>query len=1056
MHRFLRSRTTLLSTGALAALIFASPAIAVVQEATTWFDIPSQDLGSALRTLGKSARVPISFNGEFIRGKRSQAIKGSFATDAALRLMLEQTGLTFRRSEQGVLFVEPDQARRMRAPAALIVPAQAEPAEPAPVADATPPATDDIVVTGSRISLSGYRAPTPVTVLGQQQLTRDAQTTIGDSIRQLPALGKSSSANNDESQGIVGGTAGLDTVNLRQLGSTRSLVLLDGQRVVASNINGAVDLGTIPATLVKRVDVVTGGASAAYGSDAVAGVINLILDKKFTGLKMQAEYANTYAWDHQQYKFQGAWGTGFADERGHIEVAGTYLNSEDIVFANQRSWNRGTALMLNPAYTAGGSAPKYIHVDHTGYNLATVGGIITSGPLKGIQFVGPNATPTQFNYGMTDGPLSANGSQENYLSTFNNLNPAFKQYNIFAHASYEVKPWLNLSGQFNLGRTDSINSSVPLYHGGNVTIQADNAFLPQSIKNLMAQNGLSSITMGSSNIGNVPLGSDYTISEVENSTGIPVAQMRRVMRRGVVSADGDLGSGWSYNAYWQRSEVHFYQTTLNNNINANYAKAVDAVLAPAGNALGVPAGTVVCRSSLTTPTNGCSPLNIFGTGNASQAAIKYINVTPGQNYTDQHLTQEVQAFSVQGKLPFGLPAGPIAVAFGGEHRTESVTVNVDPGSMAKAYGQGNFANMNGGYNVKEAFLELEVPLIKDGFIKEASLNAAGRVTNYSTSGTVETWKVGLTASLTDDISFRGTISRDIRAPLVNDLFSQGVTNTGSAIDPHTKQSVFIVTNTSGNPNLEPEVARTYTAGFILSPHWLPNFHFSVDYYNIKIAGAIGSINSATVLARCNLGEQSFCNQLVFNGPGGALSQINVQPLNVANLKTSGLDIQADYSVPFLTGRLTSSFMANYVFEESQLQLGTLVNYAGAMGPNNGTTGVPRYRGTFSTTWDKGPWSLTGQVRMIGAAQLVYDVASTLGSVDNNHINPITYLDLRVSRKLFGNYEVFFNVDNLNNQAPPTIPVTSSQGEAAYYHTTTDGAVYDVMGRTYRIGIRARF
>jgi len=935
------------------------------------------------------------------------------------------------------------------APTAAI--AQTPPSLAAAAPGDAPSDGNAIVVTGSRISVVGYQAPTPVSVVSEAQLTRDAKSTIGDSIRELPAVGASSSSanNNAGSGGIVAGTSGLDTVNLRQLGVTRTLVLLDGQRVVASNINGAVDLGTIPSQLVKRVDVVTGGASAAYGSDAVAGVVNLVLDKTFTGLKASADYSDTSNWDHKQYRFQAAFGQGFDDDRGHILVAGTFLNSPETVFANQRSWNRYTALLTNPTYTANKTGPQYIHADYIGNNLATTGSIITAGPLAGIYFTGSNATPAVFNYGLKDGQLSANGSQEQFLQSFSNLNSQFKQYTIFTHARYEFAPWARLSVQGNFGRTDSLNSSVPLYKAGNVTIRVDNAYLPQTIKDQMIARGLTTLTIGTTNLNNIPmdLTKRYSMEALENTVGIPVAFLRRVLNRGVVTLDGDLGGGWSYNAYYQRSQIHFYQETINNQINANFTNAVDAVVGPTG--------AIVCRSTLTAPTNGCAPLNIFGYGNASQAAIDYINVKPGQNWTNQHLTQEVYAVSAQGALPFGLPAGPIAVAAGAEHRMEHVNVVVDPGAQARAYGQGNFANMDGRYNVKEAFLEFEVPLLRDSFIKEASLNAAGRITDYSTSGTVKTWKVGLTATIVSDVRLRGTISRDIRAPIVNELFSQGVATTGSAIDPKSGKSVFIYTFASGNPNLKPEVAKTYTAGIILAPHWVPRLQLSLDYYNIKINGAITSIGASTVLARCNAGEKAFCTQLVFGGAAGELSQINTYPLNVANLKTSGLDFQGNYSMPLFNGQLSSRFVGNYMFEESQLQLGTLVNYAGALGSNNGTTGLPRFRGSFSTTYDQGDWSLTAQVRMLGAAKLVYTWKSGV-DVDNNRIKPIAYLDLRASRKIAGNFELFFNVDNVLGQAPPVIPATVSQGENAYYGVATSGTIYDLMGRTYRAGVRARF
>jgi outer membrane receptor protein involved in Fe transport len=913
----------------------------------------------------------------------------------------------------------------------------------------------DIVVTGSRISQAGYQAPTPVTVIGEEQILRDARPSIGDTIRELPAVGSSNSPSNGQgSNGIVAGTSGMDTINLRQLGTTRTLVLFDGQRVVASNINGAVDIGTIPTMLVQRIDVVTAGASASWGSDAVSGVVNLVLNKRFTGIRLSADYGNTHEWDYRRVRAQGAAGTSFDGGRGHLIVAGTHQDSPQTVFAGQRDWNRYPALMLNPAYTPDNAEPRYITVNNVGLSQATTGGLITAGPLRGIQFVGANADPVEFDFGQVNGPLSFSGDQEQFLASFVNLNSAFKQSTLFGYASYEFQPWLRVSAQLNYGRTDAANASVPLTRLGNLTIRRDNPFIPVSIQGQMDALGLTSLRMGTTNLNNIPMGSGYTLERVSNTVGIPTAFLERELKRGVISLDGDIGSDWSWDAYYQRGELHFYQETTNNHIDANYDRAIDAVVAPVGNTAGIAPGTIVCRSTLTDPTNGCAPLNIFGFGVASQAAIDYVNVKPGQNWTNQNLVQEVFAASVQGVLPFGLPAGPVAVAAGAEHRSEKARSQADQGAINRIYAQGNFAPFRGSYNVKEAFLEVDVPLLSDSIIPSLSLNAAGRVTDYSTSGRVETWKLGLTGELNSDIRFRGTISRDIRAPILNELFSSGVATSGSAVDPNTGENVQIFTFASGNRNLTPEIARTYSAGVVLSPGWLGRVNVAVDYYNISITDAIASVGASQVLQRCNAGETSFCSQLVFGAPGGVLSQINTFPQNVASLKVDGIDFQADYSVPLLAGTLSARLVGNYVLNQSQNNLGTRIEYAGAVSADNGVSGTPRARANASATYDAESWSLTGQVRFIGAAKLVYDWTSK--DVDRNKVPAIAYVDLRGSYDVFENVQIFGTVDNLLNQAPPMIPGTFARGQGVYYGVATDGSIYDMLGRSYRLGIRMDF
>jgi len=981
------------------------------------------------------------------------------------RLLRGTVRLVFLIEEKGVLMTR---SRLFTASSlaaigvALLLPASAAaqapqaPQEPEQAAHGGEVGEDAIVVTGSRINVAGYQAPTPVTVVGEAQITRDAKPSIGDVIREMPAVGSSNSPSNGQgSNGIVAGTSGMDTLNLRSLGTNRTLVLFDGQRVVNSNISGGVDIGTIPTMLVQRVDIVTAGASAAWGSDAVSGVVNLVLNKKFTGVKLSADYSNTNEWDYRRIRFQGAAGTSFADDRGHVVFGATYQDSPETVFANQRSWNRYTGLMQNPAYTATNNEPQYLTVDNVGVSQATTGGLITAGPLRGIQFVGANATPVNFNFGQVNGPLSFMGDQEQFLASFVNLNSAFKQTTLFGYASYEIQPWLKASVQANFGRTDASNASVPLTRLGNLTIQRDNAFLPTSIRTQMEQLNITSIRMGTTNLNNIPIGTKrYTLDMVSNTVGIPTAFLERELKRGVFTLEGELGGSWSYNAYYQRGELNFYQETINNHIDANYDRAIDAVYAPVGNAMGVAPGTIVCRSSLTNPTNGCAPLNIFGYGNASQAAIDYVNVKPGQNWTKQKLIQQVFAASVQGVLPFGLPAGDIAVAFGAEHRMEKASNITDQGAINRIYAQGNFAPFQGRYTVKEAFLELDIPLLKDSVIKSLNLNAAGRITDYSTSGKVETWKLGLTGEVNDDIRFRGTVSRDIRAPILNELFSTGVATSGSAVDPKTGVNVQIFTFASGNPNLKPEVAETWSGGIVLSPSWLGRLNIAVDYYNISIKDAIASVGSTQVLQRCNQGETAFCSQLVFNGPNGVLSQINTFPLNVASLKVDGFDFQADYALPAFGGNLTARLVGNYVLNQSQVQLGTRIDYAGAISADNSVSGMPRARANFSTTFDQGVWQITAQTRFIGAAKLVYNWTGK--NVDRNKVNPIAYVDLRGNYKITDKIQFYGTIDNLMNQAPPVVAGTFARGQGVYYGVATRGDIYDMLGRTYRVGVRVEF
>ena len=328
---------------------------------------------------------------------------------------------------------------------------------------------EQVVVSASRISVAGYQAPTPVTVVDAAQLQRDAQTDIADAIRQLPAFGTSSGPNNSSSANyIVSSTPGIDVVNLRQLGVLRTLVLFDGQRVVASSVSGGVDLSTMPSVLVQRIDVVTGGASAAWGSDAVAGVVNVVLNKNFDGFSANIEGSDSSADDHRQFKGELAWGTDFLGDRGHNIAAVSYLSSPDTFFINQRGWFKNTRLVNNPAYNGGSNGqPRLITVNNVGQSQVTQGGLINgcANPvagatslaignagtsqacgLRGVQFVGQAATPTPFNFGNVSGPFSWGGSAETAQSDLDHLALPLHTFTFFDHLRYKV--------------TDNISASV--------------------------------------------------------------------------------------------------------------------------------------------------------------------------------------------------------------------------------------------------------------------------------------------------------------------------------------------------------------------------------------------------------------------------------------------------------------------------------------------------------------------------------------------------------------------------------------------------------------------
>ena len=967
-----------------------------------------------------------------------------------------------------------------------------------------------VTVTGSRISIQGYEAPTPVTVIGAEQLERDAHMNIMDSIIQLPAVGLSETPNNSRlSADLSQGDASLSVVNLRNLGIARTLVLFDGQRVVSSNIfGGGVDLSTIPAALVKRVDVVTGGASAAYGSDAVAGVVNLILDKNFSGLKADFEGGDSTTVRHRQIKAELTVGTDILGGRGHLILSGDHTWSNDPVFNNQADWWDSNAIVQNPAATTSNNLPWYIHVRNTGQAQYTQGGLIrgntaggagssiTANSLIGTQFLN-NGVAAPFNFGTVDGThpnVCYNGCSNSAKNVPGNtilLAVPYHTTTLFGYASYNLTSDIKASIQLNYGSL--AEQSTGGTRTSTNTIYADNAFLPASVATQFGtlSNGYNAatgasgtaaqptqtLTIGTINTNNLDLSKPMDLTAVCNTVGVPCLKLNRTLTRGVFTLEGTLGGDWSWEAYAQHSQMRERQTAAQDSFTPRYNYAIDAVKVTPANrgGSGLPIGSIQCRALLLGDPSaaGCVPLNIFGNNTASDGAILYVN--PGKDPSSGILNtelvllnQDVFSATMQGTLPWELPAGKVAVAFGGEYRHEQASQSqIQAINLTSPYAAGNFRPYSGQYSVEEGFLEIDAPILKNNIVQDLSLNAAGRITNYSTSGLVETWKLGLTSQIDDNIKLRGTWSLDIRAPLISDLFSPGVVGIAQVQYPVGSPSYQVLGAQGGNPALQPEKAVTTSIGVVLTPQFVPGLNISLDWYTINIHSGIFTTDIQTIMTRCLQGEQVYCQFLLFsptqNG-GTKPYQVNQIPANAASIKTSGLDLQANYVMDFFEGNLAWAFVGNYTNELTQNAVGITYDSAGALGSpiSYAASGLPKTHATASVTYTQGPWSGTVQTRFWGGAVLTNGVQGlppnvtrtslsptgvlTLGAgngnlLDTNKVNPVAYLDLRLGYRWTDNIEVYGAIDNTTNVPKPD-----------------DGnpAVYDILGRVIRGGVRFNY
>ncbi|CAH0496536.1 Vitamin B12 transporter BtuB [Novosphingobium sp. CECT 9465] len=963
--------------------------------------------------------------------------------------------------------------------------AQAAP-EPAPALEEQPADSDaaaQITVTGSRIVRDGYDAPTPVSVISTKELKSEAPANVSDFVNTLPAVRGSTTAASTNGS-LSNGAAGINSVNLRALGANRTLVLFDGQRSVASTTTGSVDVNTFPQALIQRVEVVTGGASSAYGSDAVSGVVNFILDKEFTGFKTEYEYGVTTYGDGPNHKISGTGGASFMDGRGHILASVEHFSQEGIQSID-RDWNdSGFFLANNPAYSSAACRDtsastlcvnEYLIASGIGTGQFTPGGLISTGALKGTYFgsIDPatgKATVNKLAFGTTSGQWMVGGDTD--ITTEGHrgsatLLPSEKRTSAFGRLSYEFSPAIEVFGQFSYSRYNgqSFYQQTP---STGVTIQRDNAFLPDSVRTAMVNANLTSVQIGTSNIFLPPQGSNNT----------------REVYRYVLGGKGAFGTGgieWQWDGYYQLGKTKTSELLTNAWNIARMAAATDSVVALAGNVGGYAPGTIVCRinvdANTTNDDRGCVPLNRIGTNGASAEAIKYVLYDGLQPLRKQELKQEVAAVNFSTNNLIDLWAGPVSLAFGAEYRKESVTGSVDDlfrprvanGVTTGTWIYGNYLPTVGSYNVKEGYVETIIPLMSG-----MDFNGAVRVTDYSTSGTVTTWKAGLTWQVIDDVKFRGTISRDIRAPNLSELFAPGTGRTNTVNVPQPGGSIAanqFNESTVGNPDLRPEVAKTYGAGLIFTPTFIPGLAMSIDYYKIDLDGSIDSLTAQTLTDQCYLQSiATACSAISTTGgrgvvtPGLAVTSIEIKPTNFVSLKTSGIDLEASYRGEVGPGSLSLRALASHAIELTTDNGVTL--QTDAAGQNTGS--LPKWTYRFTAAYDlPSGFGIQGVARGVsgGVYNNNYIVCSDdcpLSTADNRTVNLNSipgafYFDLNASYNFEVanvNSQVFLSIRNITNK-DPVLVANGPTGNNTPAYPQTNRTLYDVLGRVFRMGVRFR-
>ncbi len=945
-------------------------------------------------------------------------------------------------------------------------------AQTAPAQSAeTDAVVDEIIVSGSRIVRDGYEAPTPVTVIGVEQIQQSGYPDLFYAIRTMPAFGTSGEGTRAGGNSVSSGRQGQNRFNLRNLGETRTLSLLNGHRIVSSDLDGGIDTNVFPQPLVSRVDVVTGGASAAYGSDALAGVVNFILDTEFTGVKGEVSSGITTYGDNWTGKSNVAVGTPFASGRGHVIASYEWAFDPGLFPMSARSWNHiAYKILPNSAYGTGAgqsrSVPEFILRSHTGLINASPGGIITAGPLKGTAF-NQEGLPFQFIYPETQGGgfIAGGMAPLNDTSQYSqNVTTKSRQENVFVRASYDLADNVTFYGQFITHFSKTAGLSKLDDSQGTLTIRSDNPYIPADTSARMTALGLTNFTMGSFNLDIPNLSSDFKRRTWVYSVGA----------EGTTEIKGNTWT-WDAIAQYSLAKSNLKVATRNNVL---FPRSVDAVR----NAN----GAIACRVNADAdPANDdprCLPYNPFGWDKNDKEVIRYFK---GNTHRLQDNSEKLIEFSASGE-PFELWAGPVSLAFGGGWREEKVVDPnfgpnaYDPVSLTRPFSAGNYLPTNGKFSVTEGYIETVVPLAKDTeWARSLDVNAAVRATDYSTAGYVTTWKVGVTYNPIDDIRLRGTLSRDIRAPNLGEIFATGTGGQAGGIrDPFNGNQTagLFLTETVGNPALTPEKADTLGLGVVLQPSFLPGFSAAVDYYSINIKGAIQTVNAQTTLDLCFIGQTALCSNIQRQSPtpanpAGVITFVTSRPTNYASNLARGIDFEATYTtnldqwVDTWSGSLLLRGLASHAIESrSDDGLNPPQDAAG-----NNTAGLPYWKFFVNLTYNLDPVTVgfTGRGVTSGHYGPLYVRAACSSgcpvstpfarTIDVNHIAGQWLYDANISFKFMSkddgpaDADAFFTVSNILNSEPPVVATSSPE----YWHRT-NSLLYDVLGRAFRAGVRFRY
>ncbi len=909
-----------------------------------------------------------------------------------------------------------------------------------------------VQVTGSRIMREGAIAPSPVTSISGAELMETGALNIGEVLNELPALASTYSLANS-GNGI--GNSGLNLLDLRNMGAERTLVLVDGKRHVASSAGSAsVDTNTIPTSWIESVEIITGGASAVYGADAVTGVVNFKLKKNIQGLDVSATAGKANDNPYNNQKFSFSYGSDYADGRGNAAFAAE-VSQQRALNASERSLTRTPYMAVKNAAskdykdpvtgaTIHDGIPDRITLPNTGWYDSSIKGNFYLDDADGNSnwyTFNPDGSVVPQNLGTTYGEWGrcSNCDLLN-LKEYQDLQPDFSRYSFNAKTSFELNDNHQLTAEAKhvVNKGDQEGQPSFFEYDTALEIGRDNAYLDPSLLALMNQYDVDTIYMHRFN----------------KDAGRRLEKNTRTTDRAVLGLEGNLNDDWNYETYAVYGRTKLEQKNFNNLIRKNWAQSVDAIKVN---------GQIVCRDEAARAA-GCVPTSVFGYGAVNPAASAWFNT---DSLSTSAIKQHVVNASVSNGALFELPAGMVGFAAGAEYRREQSDSTPDPFAATGATFLNALQEEHGKFNVKEVYAEFSAPLLADlWMMQDLTLDAAVRAAEYSSTGNATSWKTGLDWTVNDEVRLRATYSVALRAPNIGELYGPQNQTYFRVYDPCGKeynQSALRVKNcqalgiaadfdpkatastieglSGGNPALKPEESKSFTVGAVYQPEFVENLTFTVDYWSIDIDDAIDSVSAQDILNKCvdnpNGINNQFCALVKRDATSKELKLITSITQNVAAQTAEGIDFEVGYDLDLAGGRLKTKLIGTYLDSRKTF---SFQDNPSVFEQNAGTEGESVWQQNLSLSYVRDAWTATWKTRHLSAVSLYSDQELEVNPdpVDLMGYGSYFLTDISLAYQFDNGVQWTVGVDNLFDRDLPGV----STG------TTVTGAAYDNIGQLF--------